>query len=78
MIMQRRSLAVGSAPETVHRLIWWTSQFAQRQVFAGGCDDGLFLAHFAPFSRSSGCPRVERQFSEGFRCGGVAGSLTPR
>ena len=30
--MQRRSLAVGSASESVHRLIWWTSQFAQRQV----------------------------------------------
>ena len=28
-------LAVGGATDSVHRLIWWTSQFAQRQVAVG-------------------------------------------
>ena len=30
-------LAVGGATHSVHRLIWWTSQFAQRQ-WVRGCD----------------------------------------
>ena len=28
-------LAVGGATDSVHRLIWWTSQFAQRHVAVG-------------------------------------------
>ena len=31
VFMQRRSLALGGATDSVHRLIWWTSQFAWRQ-----------------------------------------------
>ena len=43
-------LAVGGTTDSVHRLIWWTSQFAQRQVAVGYvaamCDQGQdFLGH---------------------------------
>ena len=31
VFMQRRRLALGGATDSVHRLIWWTSQFARRQ-----------------------------------------------
>ena len=31
VFMQRRSLALGGATDSVHRLFWWTSQFAWRQ-----------------------------------------------
>ena len=31
VFMQRRSLALGGATGSVHRLFWWTSQFAWRQ-----------------------------------------------
>ena len=61
--VQRRSLAVGGATDSVHRLIWWTSQFALRQV-AVGCGDGLFDAFCVIFRAPPGCPRVERQFLE--------------
>ena len=31
VFMQRRSLALGGDTGSVHRLFWWTSQFAWRQ-----------------------------------------------
>ena len=34
-----------------------------RLLFAVGCDEGLFRRILRHFSRSSGCPGVERQFS---------------
>ena len=64
VIMQRRSLAVGSAKDSVHRLIWWTSQFAQRQVSQLGAMMCFFRRILRHFSRSSGCPGVERQFPQ--------------
>ena len=50
MIMQRQSLAVGSASESVHRLVWWTSQLATET----GCFPQLgamkgFFGLFRPF-----------------------------
>ena len=53
--MQRRSLAVGGATDSVHRLIWWTSQFALRQDTVG-CGDGLFDAFCVIFRAPPGCP----------------------
>ena len=91
MNMQRRSLAVGSASESVHRLIWWTSQFATETglLSAVGCDEGVLRRILRHFRAPLGCPRVERRFfepsmmkrsssSRAPRGGGVAGSLTSK
>ena len=59
----------GNAPDSGHREIGGHSSSQQRQVLDSqqwyyGGDDGLFRRILSHFSRSSGCPRVERQFSE--------------
>ena len=65
----------GSAPDTVHRRIWWTFQLATEtgtRLFSGyGGDErvvgvgGFFSAVSNAFFRAlPGCPRVARQFSE--------------
>ena len=61
VIMQRRFLwNSGSAADSAHRLVWWTSQFATETGFAVGCDERGFSAFLGHFSRSSflqGCGR---------------------
>ena len=63
--MQRRSLAVGSASESVHRLIWWTSQFAtETGCFPQlGAMKGFFGAFCAIFALLWVVPKMSASFS---------------
>ena len=61
-IMQRRSLAVGGATDSVHRLIWWTSQFAQRQVSQLGAMMGFFDAFCVIFRAPPVVPELSASF----------------
>ena len=59
-------LAVGGATHSVHRLIWWTSQFEQRQWYVVAMRDPGLGFFGAPVSVT------------GAGGAGVAGSFTPR
>ena len=83
-IMQRRSLAVGGATDSVHCLIWWTSHSAQRQVSQLGAMKDFFDAFCVIFRAPPVVPELSASFSsfrllttvlEGSTGAGVAGSL---
>ena len=68
VIVNDRVLHSGGASNSVHRLFSWTFQlcnsdgFDASSIFGYGGDEGIFDGILRHFSRSSGCPGVERRW----------------